>query len=101
MKIARVIGTVTLARAHPAIDSPRLRCIEVLGDIKDLDQEPYGGDTVVAWDLCSSGLGDRVALAEGPEAAQPFKPDVVPIDASLVAVLDHFDLLPRRDSAAT
>ncbi len=92
MKIARTIGTVTLARMHPAMKAARLRCVEELSSIDDLDREIYGGETIVAWDLCGSGVGDRVALAEGPEAAQPLHPTIVPIDASIVAVLDHVDL---------
>jgi len=51
-----------------------------------------GGETIVAWDLCSTGLGDLVALAEGPESSQPFRPDVKPLDASIVALLDQVDV---------
>ena len=92
MKIARTIGTVTLARMHPSMQGARLRCVEQLATIDDLNQPIYGGDTIVAWDLCGSGVGDCVALAEGPEAAQPLNPRTVPIDASIVAVLDHVDV---------
>ena len=40
---------------------------------------------MIAWDLCGSGIGDLVGLAEGPESTQPFYPDVKPLDASIVA----------------
>ncbi|WP_153557301.1 EutN/CcmL family microcompartment protein [Roseimaritima sediminicola] len=92
MKIARVIGTVTLARMHPSLEGARLRCVEQLDSIDDLDSPVYGGETIVAWDLCGAGIGDRVAMAEGPEAAQPLNPRTVPLDASLVAVLDDVDV---------
>jgi microcompartment protein CcmK/EutM len=92
MKMARTIGTVTLCRFHPAMESARLRCVEIVESIDCVEQQPLGGDTVVAWDLCSSGIGDLVALAEGPESAQPFRPDVKPLDASIVALLDQVDL---------
>jgi microcompartment protein CcmK/EutM len=92
MKIARTIGTVTLSRFHPAMEAAQLRCVEIVESIDQIDQQPLGGDTVVAWDLCSSGVGDLVALAEGPESAQPFRPDVKPLDASIVALLDEVDL---------
>jgi microcompartment protein CcmK/EutM len=91
MKIARTIGTVTLSRSHPSMHSARLRCVEIVDSIDRLDEQPLGGDTVVAWDLCRSGLGDLVALAEGPESAQPFRPDIKPLDASIVALLDEVD----------
>jgi microcompartment protein CcmK/EutM len=92
MKLARTVGTVTLARSHPAMTGAQLRCVEVVDDIGRLDDQPLGGDTVVAWDLCGSGEGDLVAIAEGPESAQPFRPEIKPLDASIVALLDHVEL---------
>lgn len=92
MKLARTIGTVTLSKAHPGMHQSKLRCVEMVGSLDQLDQDPIGGDTVVAWDLCSTGIGDLVALAEGPEAAQPFRPEVKPLDASIVALIDQIDL---------
>jgi len=92
MKIARTIGTVTLSRSHPSMSAANLRCVEVVDSIERIDQQPLGGETMVAWDLCGTGIGDLVALAEGPESAQPFRPDVKPLDASIVALLDQVDL---------
>lgn len=88
MKLARAIGTVTLSRCHPDMNQSTLRVVEVVDSYDRVDEQPLGGDTIVAWDLCSVGLGDLVALAEGPESAQPFRPAVKPIDASIVARID-------------
>lgn len=92
MKLARTIGTVTLSRFHPAMDAAQLRCVELVDSIERIDAQPLGGETIVAWDLCGGGIGDLVALAEGPESAQPFRPDVKPLDASIVALLDKVEL---------
>ncbi len=92
MKLARTIGSVTLSQAHPSMHQAKLRLVEVVDVIERIDEQPLGGDTIVAWDLCGTGLGDLVALAEGPESAQPFRPDVKPLDASIVALLDRVDL---------
>ncbi len=92
MKIARTIGTVTLSRFHPAMEAANLRCVEIVDTIERMNEQPLGGDTIVAWDLCGSGIGDLVALAEGPESSQPFRPEVKPLDASIVALLDHIEL---------
>ncbi len=92
MKIARTIGTITLSRFHPSMHAARLRCVEIVDSIERINDQPLGGDTVVAWDLCGSGIGDLVALAEGPESAQPFRPEIKPLDASIVALLDQVDL---------
>lgn len=94
MLIARTIGTVTLAKSHPSMRAAVLRCVEAVDAIERIEQQPLGGDTIVAWDLCGSGIGDLVALAEGPESAQPFYPQIKPIDASIVALLDEVDLNP-------
>ncbi|MGB7329290.1 MAG: EutN/CcmL family microcompartment protein, partial [Rubripirellula sp.] len=85
-------GSVTLSKAHPAMAGAKLRCVEVVESIEQIDTFPLGGVTIIAWDLCGTGVGDLVAIAEGPEAAQPFRPDVKPIDASIVALLDEVDL---------
>ncbi|MEM6980691.1 MAG: EutN/CcmL family microcompartment protein [Planctomycetota bacterium] len=92
MKLARTIGTMTLSRSHPAMQSAVLRCVEIVDSIDRINEQPLGGETVVAWDRCASGVGDLVALAEGPEAAAPFSPEIKPIDASIVAILDHVEL---------
>lgn len=92
MKLARIIGTVTLARSHPAMSGATLRCVELVDSIERVGTQPLGGDTVVAWDLFGGGIGDLVALAEGPESAQPFRPEIKPLDASIVALLDHVEL---------
>jgi microcompartment protein CcmK/EutM len=92
MKIARTIGSVTLSKSHPAMETAQLRLVEIVDSIDRIDTQPLGGDAIVCWDLCGSGIGDLVALAEGPESAQPFTPEVKPLDASIVALLDEVDL---------
>jgi microcompartment protein CcmK/EutM len=92
MKLARTIGTVTLSRSHPSMQGAKLRCVEVVDAVERLNEQPLGGDTIVAWDLCGSGTGDLVAMAEGPESAQPFHPDIKPLDASIVALIDEVSL---------
>jgi microcompartment protein CcmK/EutM len=92
MIMARTVGTVTLSRWHPALGGATLRCVELVTKIEDLNKQPLGGDTGVAWDIVGSGLGDLVAMAEGPEAAAPFSPNTKPLDASIVAILDEVRL---------
>ncbi len=92
MKIARTIGTLTLSRSHPSMQGAQLRCVEIINDIDQIDHVPLGGDTVIAWDLCGSGVGDLVGLAEGPESTQPFYPDVKPLDASIIALIDDVSI---------
>jgi ethanolamine utilization protein EutN len=92
MRIAKVIGTVTLNCCHPSFRGANLKLVVplVTGDLVS-DAEP-ADDTLVAWDELGAGLGSYIALSEGPEAAQPFLPEVKAVDAYNAAILDQLDV---------
>ena len=92
MRIAEVIGTVTLNRAHPSFagGSLRLAVPLALADLKGQTQP--AADTLVVYDELGAGLGARIAVSEGREAAQPFGPDMKPVDAYNAAILDSVQI---------
>ncbi len=92
MRIAQVIGTVTLNRAHPSLAGLPLRLVVPLG-LDDLqnDREPTA-EPLVAVDQLGAGIGSRIALSESAEAAAPFRPAVKPVDAYNAAILDRIEL---------
>lgn len=92
MRIAEVIGTVTLCRCHPSFDGARLRLVVPLAISNLTGKEPASADPLVCWDELGAGLGSQIALSEGPEAAQPFRPEIKPLDAYNAAILDHVEL---------
>ena len=49
-------------------------------------------DTLVVWDELGAGLGSYIAVSEGPEAAQPFLPEVKAVDAYNAAILDQLEV---------
>ena len=88
MRVAQVVGTVTLNRWHPSLTGARFKLVVPLS-LADLAEE--GGasaEEIVAYDELGAGVGNRIAISEGREAAQPFYPDVKPIDAYNAAILD-------------
>ncbi|MEX0866287.1 MAG: EutN/CcmL family microcompartment protein [Pirellulales bacterium] len=89
MRIAKVIGTVTLVRSHPLLQggSYRLAVPMSLAEIAD-DAEP-AAEPLVVYDELGSRAGDKIALSESREAAMPFYPEVKPIDAYCAALLDE------------
>jgi ethanolamine utilization protein EutN len=91
MRIAKVVGTVTLSRCHPAFSGARLRLVVPLS-LAELQGQPPRADEMVAWDDQGSGLGNLVAMSEGAEAAQPFRPELKPVDAYAAAILDDVNL---------
>lgn len=88
MRIAEVIGTVTLSRCHPTIQGFRW----VLGVPFSLDAlragKPDGEDFVIL-DQLGAGQGQRIAVSEGAEAAVPFYPTKRPVDAYAACILDE------------
>ncbi len=89
MRVAKVQGTVTLSRCQASFDGASLRLATPLA----LDELPSGdqplGDTLVVWDELGAGEGSLIAVSEGGEAAQPFRPENKPVDAYCAAILDE------------
>ena len=88
MRIATVVGKVTLNRCHPSFQGTRLKVVipESLGSLTGTSKEE--ADTVIAWDELGAGNGSEISIAEGPEAAQPFRPEIKPVDCYVSAILD-------------
>lgn len=94
MKIHQVLGNVTLSRCHAGYVGGRL-----LATVS-LDAELQGGaanpdaDLVVVWDELGAGEGAKIAVSDGAEAAQPFRPELKAVDAYCSAILDAIHLDP-------
>jgi microcompartment protein CcmK/EutM len=92
MRIAKVVGTVTLNRCHASFHGARLRLVVPLSLAELRGQQPQA-DEMVVWDDNAAGIGNLVAMSEGAEASQPFRPDLKPVDAYASAILDSVDLI--------
>jgi ethanolamine utilization protein EutN len=93
MRIAEVIGTVTLSRWHPSLSRSRW-IIGVPFSLQALrDNQPHGdGEDLVIFDELGAGNGHRIAISEGVEAAAPFSPERKPVDAYCALILDHLNV---------
>lgn len=89
MRIAEVIGTVTLSKCHPTFVGATLKLVAPLSLAELRSGEPGKADTLVAWEEQGAAIGDKIALSEGGEAAQPFRPNDKPVDAYSAAILDQ------------
>lgn len=92
MRIAEIVGTVTLNRCHPSFSGASLRLAVPLSMDNLLEKTPPTADELVLWDEHGAGIGSRVAMSEGAEAAQPFRPEIKPVDAYSAALLDEIDI---------
>jgi ethanolamine utilization protein EutN len=88
---------VTLNRQHPSLTGGRLRLATPMTLAELAANAEPAADTLVVWDDLGAGEGSLVAVSEGAEAAQPFRPDLKPIDAYCSAILDNVHL-PRQST---
>jgi len=92
MRIGEVIGTVTLNRSHPELAGGRFKLVVPLS----LDDLAGRGDksakAIVVYDELGAGVGSRIAISEGAEAAAPFYPNMKVIDAYNSAILDEITI---------
>lgn len=92
MRIARIVGTVTLNRCHPSFVGAALRLAIPLSLAELRGEREPAADEIVVWDELGAGVGSLIAVSEGAEAAQPFRPEIKPVDAYASALLDQIQL---------
>jgi microcompartment protein CcmK/EutM len=87
MRIAEVIGTVTLNRVHPSLAGYRW-IIAVPFSLNALKAGRPDGEDLVILDQLGAGQGDKIGISEGGEAAVPFHPEKKALDAYCACILD-------------
>jgi ethanolamine utilization protein EutN len=95
MILGRVIGTVVATMKNPSLDGKRLLVVQPI-DRRGRD----AGKAIVALDAVGAGTGERVYWCRGKEASFPFLPEEVPIEATIVAIVDEVNIptQPRTES---
>lgn len=83
MKLARVTGTVVATTVVEGLRGVKLLVIQPL----DHTLQPDGG-TIVACDTVQAGPDDLVYFVGSREAALALDPWFVPVDASIVGIVD-------------
>jgi carbon dioxide concentrating mechanism protein CcmL len=78
MYLGKVIGRVVSTIKDKALEGRKLLLVRRLPD----------GPTVVAVDAVGAGAGETVYVCRGREAAFAFKPEEVPTEAAIVAIVD-------------
>ena len=83
MQLARVTGTVVATTAVAGLEGVKLLLIQPLTHSLDAS-----GGTVVACDTVQAGHGDLVYYVKSREAALALEPHFVPVDATIVGIVD-------------
>jgi ethanolamine utilization protein EutN len=98
MRIAEVIGTVTLVRVHPSLVGARW-LIGVPCSLAGLKEGGTGdGEDLIVYDELGAGVGSRIGVSEGGEAAAAFYPRKVPVDAYCACILDAIEITSDIES---
>jgi len=86
MYLGIVTGTVVAARKALGLEGQKLLLVQPVDD----DRKPTG-DVQVACDVAQAGPGDLVYLVGSREAALALDPFFVPVDATIVGIVDQVD----------
>lgn len=87
MRIATVIGRVTLSVRHPLLRGERLMLAQPWTS-KSIGTEGPHGPSVVVFDELGAGPGQIITISEGAEATRPFSKNT-PIDAYCSSLVDQ------------
>lgn len=114
MRIAEVIGHVTLSKGHPSLEGARW-LIAVPLPLKALmarraesasspvipaaSAAPPVPEDLVVYDELGAGIGSLIGISEGTEASMPFRPDKKPVDAYAACLLDSIHLEASAQTA--
>jgi microcompartment protein CcmK/EutM len=85
MQLARVIGNVVATVKDPGLVGLKLLVLQPLSPAHEAVGAP-----LVAVDAVGAGTGEEVFFVRGREASVPFLPAVVPTDASVTGICDHW-----------
>lgn len=94
MRIARVIGKITLNRKVAEVVAGSLLIVRPCNRGTLVGANDGNDETLVLYDSLAAREGDLVGLVEGREATAPFWPQKVPYDAYNGCILDTVDFEP-------
>ena len=87
VQLARVLGEVVSTMKDANLHGLKLLVLQPLAASGEA-----AGRTLVAVDSVGAGVGENVFFVRGREAAFPFYPAEPPADATIVGIVDHWDL---------
>ena len=87
MKIARVIGTTISTIKDEKVRGSKLLILCQTDETGELIGKSY-----VAVDLVDAGVGDLVLSGHGSSARQTYQTKDCPVDAVVIAVIDHLEV---------
>lgn len=87
MQIGRVVGNVWATRKDEKLNGQKFLIVKILIS-KDKEKEGL----FVAADNVGAGIGDTVLITNGSAARQSIGNKEIPIDATIVGIVDSIDI---------
>ena len=87
MEIARVIGTTISTIKDEKVRGSKLLIVRQTDETGEIVGKSY-----VAVDLVDAGVGDLVLTGQGSSARQTYQTKDCPVDAVVMAVIDHLEV---------
>ena len=88
-------GTVVLSAALPEFRGISLLVVEpVTSENLSKNDGSGGGRALIVADRLGPGTGQMIAFTEGSEAANPYWPKLVPVDAYCALIVNNLDYQP-------
>lgn len=81
MYLGDVVGCVVSTAKNESLVGRKLMLVRRVSDAR----------IIVAIDSVGAGVGERVYVCRGKEAAYPFSPAEIPSDATIVGIVDRID----------
>lgn len=95
MRVGIVRGHVVLSRQVPSLQGIRLLMVEPITSVHLAQGDGQGGGkALVVADQLGPKVGQSIAFVEGREAANPFWPNRVPVDATSALIVDRVVFRP-------
>jgi microcompartment protein CcmK/EutM len=95
LRIGIVRGQVVLNAAIPEFKGIRLLVVEpVTAENLAKNDGSGGGKALIVADHLGPGMGQMIAFTEGSEAANPYWPELVPVDAYCALIVNNLDYRP-------
>jgi len=88
MFYGKVIGNIVATIKVKGLEGKKIQIIRPIDMQTGLESEKF----IIALDVTDSGAGDYVGYEDGKEAAWAFEPEVVPTDATIVAIIDNVNI---------
>lgn len=92
MRIGRVIGKLSLVKVHPTLVGKRWVLARPLGLTHLAGQDPGDVEELTIIDELGAREDDLIGFAEGGEAANPYLPKPMPVDAYNCCILDSVEI---------